>query len=334
MSDYLTEFPNHSGVVPYIDVKNVDKIPQETIDKFGSTDFRQVFQRNLEREYVMRQAALMSVAGQASIVQPADNLNVLVTASPVGGVEVKYPTGVDNYDTSEVSRLRDKKTQSFALDKVEVKYTIGPEAMIVGDGNMVNAEYIEEVNEQLAGKLDKTFIDSLKAKKHTANGVTAGSKWDADGGAPEEDIAEAIGNILKNSGVNPNPAGQAAMWSVILPIGAYHVLNKIRVIDSIKTTINEYIARKYNLQFLYTRAPLGESQYLTTEAIVIPTKDRKVGKLRTFDGAGRVPSTYSMQDANGIHVTANYWMKYINAPDEVDGDFTDNRRIAVISTIL
>ncbi len=335
MSEVFTEFPSREGYVPYVNTKRIKEIPHTVIEKYGETDFKSIFQRNFEREYLAKQAALLSVTGQCLPIQPTTTLDVSITANPTGGVEVEYPVEASAGDTAEIQHMKDKPTKLYRLNRADVKYTITPESQIVGYTDLIQSEFMLEANEQLNARVDNLTLTSLNSIAYSDNAVAATDTWNDSDAKPDKDIAQAIGNIITNSSIDPNMVeGQGSRWTVILPIKVYPHLNNLRVIDGTKQTIRDYITTKYSLNLLFSRAPFGTTNWpLVNDALVIPTKDRKVGKFRTFDGAGRVPSMYTHQDPKGLEVTMQYWMNFIPAPDEADGSFTTNRRVAKITGI-
>ena len=330
------EFQMVEGNIPYLDTKEVKSIPPEVIDRYGETGFQQVFQRNIEREYIGKEAAIISVTGQCMMMRQATNIDVSITGGPMGGVSVKYPVEAGSGDTAEIQEMKEKATKLFRLDKADVKYLVSPEAQIVGEADLAHEEYALESTEQLAARIDNKTITQLLAIASTDNTVSAAGEWGTSSAKPEQDIATAIKNILKNSAVRPNQRSTAntTKWSLILPIGVYDHFNDFRVVDNVKQTLADYITQRWDLQILYSRAPLGTTGWpLTNQAILLPTMDRKIGSFRWFDGGGRVPSMFVKQGSDGLKVEASFWMNFLNAPNELDGSFDTNLRISRITGI-
>ena len=338
MSDVIKEFKDANGVVPYIDLDGIRNIPADFIDKFGETDFKKAVQRNIEREVIGKEAALMSIASRCIVNKTPDNIDVAIVASKAGGVTISYPASTAGGKSGEKSLLKDKVTELRRLDRAEVSYLIGNEAQIVGDVADINAEYMMEANEQLAAEMDNTIIKHLNAGALTDNTEAAEAKWDTANPVPEKDIATAIKNLIVNSAIDPNrrTITNVPQWTLILPIAVYDKLNEIRVIDGSKLTLGDYVQKRYDLQVIYSRKPFEYKSTwpISTDGILIPTFDRKVGNLHLFDGGGRVPNQYTSQTASGLEVDLNWWMNFFITPDEKDATLDKSRRIAKITGIL
>jgi len=339
----VTEYETAFQKIPHISedwLADPSKIPSEVITKFGETTFESVFQRNIERQYIGNQFAMISVVGQSVPIRRMDNINVSITGSPAGGVEVNYPIETQAFDSAERTALKKKVTKVFTLDTATFRYKINLKTKILGNEMTAHMESIGEAAEQLAAHADNEFLTSLSSVATTIN-VNSNNKWGTANGAPETDIASAIKTIIQNSAVNPNTVpgtGEAGKkWCVILPISVYDKLNVIRTIDGIKTTIGEYIMDRWSVKFLWSRQPftLGNISTwpITTDAYVFPTMDPKVGHLATYDGAGRVPNLFMNTTETGTEISGNYWMKFIPHPDEKSGKFDANKRVVKLAGI-
>lgn len=319
------------GEIPRINVKNPGKFEEELLQKFGAADFRQAVQRNIEKDYIEKTAALMSVASIASEFRSINSLYAVMERSPAGGVKAQFPieSGIGNQglDTSGVPLV----PKSVLLDRANVTYKILHEAMI-GGGDPAENDAIIEGQEQLGAQMDHHYLTELKAKKLTANDVDGGAWLGA--GDPFADINSAINKIVENSAINAN--GKTDAWfTVIVPIKYRVALEKITIIDGLKIGLSELIRQRLGAQIVYTRPPFFNPQAtwpLVDEALVIPTKDRHVGRFYTFDG-GSMPSIFVTTDENGKRVSTNSWMKFSVTPNEKTGSLSDNQRIGLIGSI-
>jgi len=319
------------GEIPRINVKTPEKY-EYLLQKYGAADFKNAVSRNLEKDYIERQAALLSVGQLSVIYQPINDLHTIIQSAAKGGVIAQFPIDGGVGDTGRDTANAPLVGKQVTLDRANVTYNIMHEAVMEG-GNIAENDSITEGIEQLAGKMDHHLLTELKAVKLAANDVTAGATW-ATTGDPYGDINNAISKIITNSAVNPNEK-QDNWMTVIAPIAAREGLQKINVVDGIKISSAELIRLRLGAQILYTRPPFnldGATWPLTTEAIVIPTKDRHVGKFYTFDG-GAMPSVFVTVNENGKRVSTNSWMKFSAAPSEKDGSLTENRRVSVISGV-
>ena len=309
---------------------------QQVLQKYGEADFRSIVQRNIERLYIAKEAALLSVAELAVPFQPINSLNALVTAGQSGGVSVQYPIDGSQGNGGVDTNIKDAVTIPVALPRANVTYKVNHEAVLLG-GSLAENDSILEATEQLGAKMDMTMISELIAKKHTGNNVPASATWTTTGD-PYADINSAINKIMSNSAVNPAiVASRKDAFTAIVPIEARTGLTKISVIDGLKVSLEQYIQDKLSCKIVYSRKPFNtpdnDTWPIDNEAIVIPTKDRKVGRFYTFDGGNVMPNMFVTMDEHGKRVSTNYWMKYIVAPNEKDGTTGDNRRISVITGI-
>ena len=322
------------GEIPRIDTNTPDKY--ETLyQKYGAADFRQVVQRNVEKDFIERQAALLTVASLSCIFKPINNLHTIMERSANGGVTAQFPidgpTGNQGRDTSNGPLI----PKTIVLDRANVTYMINHEAMLEG-GEPAENDSIVEGAEQLGAKMDDAYITELLDKSLAANDFGAAATWTSTGDV-FDDINKAINNIIENSAINPN-AKSDAWFTCIAPIAARVALEKIVIVDGLKIGLSELISQRLKTQIVYTRPPFripasAVPWPLLTDAIVIPTKDRHVGKYYTFDGGNVLPSMFVTTDENGKRVSTNSWMKFAITPSESDGSLTENRRICTIATV-
>ena len=320
--------------IPYLDLKDA-KARQVLLQAYGATDFSDIVVRNLERLYIQKEAALMSVASESILSQPISGLHTLINQSPAGGVRVQYPVDQSNMGDSEADHLPDMGAQYLNLDRANVTYHIAHEAVFEG-GNLAQNDSILEATEQLAAKIDKVLITDLIAKKFAANNVAAANPWDTTG-VPYDDIKSATSKIIANSAINVmGIRGNPKFFTCVVNVALREAFQKREVIDGVKTTLGEQIGTNLNTQVLFSRAPFtgeGDSWPLTTSAVVYPTNDRKVGKLYTFDGGNVMPSLFQTEDENGKRISQNSWWKVGIAANEKDALFADNRRISEITSV-
>lgn len=316
--------------IPRIDVTQKGKY-QHLLQKFGSADFKSVVQRNIEKDFIERQAALLSIVNTVSLFKKVNGLTTIINATAGGGVKVQYPidAGVGNTGRNTVNDPL--VGLPVSLPKANVTYRVLHEAMMEG-GRMAEDDQIMEGVEQLKAKMEDRFLVKVKAKKFAGNDVTAADTWTTTG-SPFDDINKAINNIEVNSAVDPNSGG-GTKYSLIAPIATKEGMEKLQVVDGVKMSTGEIIERRLKTQILYSRKPFRftGTWSLLTQALLIPTKDRHVGKFYTFDG-GAMPSIFQTIDEDGKRVSSNSWMEYQVAPSEIDGTTSDNPRIALIANV-
>lgn len=321
--------------IPYLNIKDVEA-KTKMLQTYGATDFSSIVVRNLERMYIQKEAALMSVASQIFLSQKIDGLHTLINQAPAGGVKVQYPVDQANLGETEADNLPEMGSMYLNLDRANVTYHISHEARFEG-GDLAQNDSILEATEQLAGNIDKVMLTELLAKKFTGNNVAATNTWAHASGTPYDNIRIATNNIIKNSAINVQTiAGNAKFFSCIVPIALRETFQKREVVDGVKTTIEGQIQENLNTQIIYSRAPftgVGDSWPLSTQALIIPNMDRKVGKLYSFDGGNVIPSLFQTENENGKRISQNSWWKIGIAANEKDATFTQNRRISVITGI-
>ena len=314
---------------------NNPELQKELMQRFGASDATDVVVRNLEREYIQSQSALMSIANGLVPSQALSNLHILENQRPGGGVSVRYPLEPTNLGETEADKLKDMGSNYIHLERGNVTYHVLHEA-IFESGNMAENDLIAEAAEQMAAKMDNIIITGLKEKKFAANSFDADNTWTTTGRI-YDDINKATTKIIENSAINVNSmSGNGSFFSCILPIALRETMQKREVIDGVKTTIQRQVEENLNTKILYTRKPFfGEvGNPLTNEALIVPTNDRKVGRLYTFNGGSAFPTTYQTSNENGKRVSQNSWWKFAVAANEKDGSTTNNRRIAVIGDII
>ena len=320
--------------IPRINVKTPEKY-EHLLQKYGAADFRQVVQRNVEKDFIERTAPLLTVAQMACVFKPISNLHTIMERSANGGVIAQYPidgpTGGQGEDTNNGPLV----PKTIVLDRANVTYRIMHEAMLEG-GDPAEQDAITEGAEQLGSKMDDHYITELLDKSLAANDHTAAATWNTTGDV-YADINKSINNIITNSAINPNTKSDA-WFTCIAPIQVREALEKIVIVDGLKIGLSELISQRLKCQIVYSRpafrVPASASPWpILTEAIVLPTKDRHVGKFYTFDGGNSLPSMFVTSDENGKRVSTNSWMKFAVTPSEADGSLTENRRIGTIADV-
>ena len=321
------------GEIPFVNPNDAGNPKYDAIlQQYGAADFRQVVQRGIEKDYIERTAALLSIAERSSIVKPINGLSTIMERSANGGVKAQFPIDGPTGGTGDDTNNGPLIPKTVVLDRANVTYRIMHEALVEG-GEPAENDSIAEGVEQLGAKMDIHYLTELAGKAYSSNAVAASATWGTTGDV-FDDINTAINNIISNSGISPN-AITDNWFTVIVPISVRKAFQKISIVDGLKVGISDLIKQKLGAQVLYTRAPFslhGETWPVTNRAIVIPTKDRHVGKFYTFNG-GEMPSIFTTSDENGKRVSTNSWMKYAVTPSEADGSLTENRRIGLITAI-
>lgn len=319
------------GQIPWLDLSK-PKSHEKVLQEYGAADFRQVVQTNIEKSFIEKQAALLSVSNLVSPFIDVKSLNAVIEASVNGGVTVQYPidgtvgeTGRDTSNGPLVPKL-------VRLSKANITYRISHEAMMEGN-DLAENDSITEGYEVLGGKMDAEFLTELSAKKDPDNAVD-GTNWNGSAGDPYGDINKATNNILVNSAINPNTK-KDGWFTVIAPLEYRATLEVMTMIDGLKTSLTELIKKELKVDIVYSRPPFRYEGVwpLVNKAIVVPTQDRHVGRFYRYSGGNALPSMFVTVNEDGKRVSTNTWMKYAVAPAEKDGDLTKNNRIAEIGSI-
>lgn len=321
-------------VIPRIDVNNKDSDTyKQLLQKFGGADFRNAVQRNLEKDFIERTAASLSIVEGSVLSQKVNSLNAVINVAAKGGVTAEFPIepGIGNITADTVNAPL--VPQVVSLSKANVTYRVNHEA-VMESGNLAENDQVVEGAEQLAGKINAHVISELDDKAAGGNARSAGALWTADAGDPYDDVNQMIGKIYDNSSLDPNNnAGNK--FTLIVPIAARAPLQKYVSIDNVKTSLEKHMMTGLGVSIKYSRKPFhykGTWPLLTT-GLLIPALDRHVGKFYTFDG-GAMPSMFVTEDENGKRVSTNSWMKFVVPPSEDTGSITSNVRISKISGIL
>ncbi len=321
-----------SGEIPRINVKDKASY-QNLLQTYGAADFRSVVLRNIEKDYIEKEAAHLSVVESVLNIKAANNLHVILNASVNGGVVTTSAVdpGVGNIGFNQA--VKPLVTKSFALTKYNTTYVVSHEAKALGESDIATNDSIAEAREQLGVKMDSEFLTKIIAKKFGDNDVTAANTWGSTG-KPYDDINKATNNIIKNSAIRPNAVNGPAWFSAICPITLRESMQRIQMIDGVKTSMTQELATRLNTQVLYTRAPFNYDGTwpLTNKVVVLPTKDRRIGSFYIYDGS-EMPSIFTTVDEHGTRVSTNTWMGPALAANEETGEFTDNKRVAVISSV-
>ena len=131
-----------------------DKIKaKELLQQYGMADFKNTVLRNFAKDYIEKQAALLSVTELSSIIQPVDSLNVIINASPAGGVKTQYPieAGVGKQGQADAINI---VGTNIGLRRANTTYKISHEVNAIGSAAITRNDLILEAAEQLGAKMD------------------------------------------------------------------------------------------------------------------------------------------------------------------------------------
>ena len=339
-TEFITEFGKQEEIVPHIDIKNAGNIPKEVIDKYGVTDVQKILLRNWEKQYVGAVGALQSIAGKCIVFEKKDNLYFSITSSKGGGVQINYPADKIEGQKGPRQTIHNKEQDMVQLHEAHLRYNIPNHSIIVGDLADMNKDYMNEATEQLAAEFDYLLLNQLKTSVITANEVDSKGSWNVPVTATDiaKDIKHGLQLLVENSAINPNWVNGSEMpqYTLILPLAAQEYMENVVVIDGSRQTLGDFLQNRYKFQTLYSRAPFEfhETWPYANDMYIIPTYDPRVGKMYTFDGAGRVPSQYIKHDIDGLDTSLLWWFNYNIGRDEKDLVKDKSRRVVRVKNII
>ena len=226
--------------------------------------------------------------------------------------------------------------QNVDLNLAETRYFISDDAKLRGAAGWLEQDSIRIAAEHLAEKRDEHVLTNLKTLSPTANNVAATGPWDSASATPEDDLAKAIGNIVKNSNVPTSQLNKPQAFGLIIPAEAFVGVTKLKLIRNITMPIRDFLETEYKVRIILARKPRDFSGTwpIATEAMVLSLQDRSIGFLGTWDGGGIVPAQERIRvGGRGEDIITKQWFKWTNLPEPLDGTTTTNARVAIISGV-
>ena len=321
----------------------LENMPQAKIDELnnvrhGEVTYDDLVQFTVMREKIFQAGKHFSIMDPFVAHRPADRLEWQIFASD-DEIQVNYPVApdtlalgdrIDPIDYNKIDvRLKMAETRMFFADDTKLR-----DASI----NWTRQDMAQKAAETLAMKRDERIISKLKTAAPAGNTVTANDVWSAAGSTPEDDVAEAVGNIAKNSNMRPDQINAERAFALVLPVDALAGMNKFKLIRNVQTTISEVLNQTYKVVLAYTKPPTslsgGSNAWpLETQAMLFPISDPQLGFFSTWNGGGVVPAQLRQRLLRGEEIVTRQWMEYTVIPYPLDGSTTTNEKIALINGV-
>lgn len=335
----ITQFPKIQGAVPYAKLATLESMSAAQIveyeAKFGEATFDEVVADTVIRTKIFQESALISATGGVIVSNALDKPEAEIFAPGDDAVRVTYPVPIERVGTTQRAEPVQYNVQKVGLDMAEVRYFLSDDAKIRGHFDWLEQDSIQRAIEHMAEVKDKHVLTGLKAAAPAGNDVAATAVWTGATANPEDDVAEAIRNIINNSNMPSSQFNKPNAFALILPAKAWDGVHKLKLVRNIIQPIQEFIQTEYKTNIVITRKPRVESTWpIDTEALVVPMGDRSIGFLGTWDGGGIVPSQERMRVAGrGDDIISREWFKWTTVPEPLDGSVTTNARIARITGV-
>jgi len=293
-----------------------------------------VIARDIERQVLYRRAELLAVGTK---LLPTKSFGVL-------DVKFQFPSDLaGEYPVAEgsMAKLEGITWSDFntTLEKAQVFYDITDEAKA-----RQLAQYQMEVGrkkaaEALADLIDHHILDMIIAGDYAANTVTVGvgDEWNGGGvtADPEQNIVDAIENILSNSRVTLEGLKNINM---AVPTTVWGELRKLKLIGNVQQTFESYFESSFGLSIWptrYTDCITGMPTGISDDAyIVVNSEDAGlIGNFNPAPGMG-IPMTEVWRE-HGVgerHLFTNWFKCKIQPLSDDDATSPYIAKIANVAT--
>ena len=273
----------------------------------GEATSDEVLKREILREVIYKEASLLSVGTK---VVPERSFDVLdVKWHYPGELSAEYPVP----EGAEVEgQVIEWNEFTMILKRAEVKVGMTDESKLRQLDNYQMEFSRRRATEALAKAKDENILSALKNGAGGSKTLAGGSEWDSGGGAPEDDIVDAIEYIFSNSNIMDTEIKNIA---VIVPAGVWGELLKLQSINNIQQSLKDYFEKSYGIKFYPTR-------YYTDEAVVLVAGSEQTaihGVLRT----NKIPLVEEERKGTATIYTVRQYFATAIVPDNDDG--TSNR---------
>ena len=331
---------HYDSTVPYYTLEQLESFTPEQIvtfeAKFGEATFDEVVQLTIIRERIFQESTFLSAADDVIVTRAMDRLEMQIFAPGHGAVQTTYPVPPENVAPTERAEPVTYNVQNVDLNLAETRYFISDDAKLRGAAGWLEMDSIKIAAEHLAEKRDEHVLTNLKTLSPTANNVTATGPWDSASATPEDDLAKAIGNIIKNSNIPTSQLNKPQAFGLIIPAEAFVGVTKLKLIRNITMPVRDFLETEYKVRIILARKPRDFSGTwpIATEAMVISLQDRSIGFLGTWDGGGIVPAQERIRvGGRGEDIITKQWFKWTSLPEPLDGTTTTNARVAIINGV-
>ncbi len=323
-----------SGPVPYASLESLASYTPEMIAKFGEATFDDVVQLTIIREHIYQESALLAASTAVFNTRVMDRLEAQIFAPGDTAVQVTYPVPPESIAPTERKEPVSYNIKKVDLDLAEVRYFLTNDAKLRGAFEWLQQDSVRRATEHLAETRDEHILTNIIDAADSDNTVTATATWESASATPEDDLAKAISNIIKNSNIPTSQINKKPAFACIIPAEAFVGATKLQLIRNLKMTTQEFLGTEYGVEIVLSRKPRYKTSWpVDTEAIVVPIQDRSIGFLATFDGGGIIPAQEVVSNSRGEDHIIRQWYKWIGIPEPLDGSNTDNARIALINGV-
>ena len=324
--------------IPYLKTSDISLYPQKQLleqkAKFGEATFDEVVQLNIIREKIYQESALLAVTNDVVRRRAMDTLEAQIFAPGDDAVRVTYPVPPEAIGKTQRAEPVSYNIQKVDLDMAEVRYFISDDAKLRGASQWLQEDSVRRASEHMAEQIDKHVLTNLVTAAPSGNTNAATAVWTGNSATPEDDVATAISNIIKNSNIPTNQINKPQAFGLILPAAAFVGVTKLKLIRNITQPIQDFLGTEYKVRIFLTRQPRVESAWpVDTEALVVPLGDPSIGFLGTFDGGGIIPAQKRIEYDRGEEIITRQWFKWLTIPEPLDGTTTTNARIAKITGV-
>lgn len=332
----IRSFMSQPTAVPYATLETLRSYTKEQIAKLGEATFDEVVQLTIIREKIYQESALLAATGDVVVVRAMDRLESQIFAPGDDAVRHTYPQPAESIAMTERAEPITYNIQKVDLELGETRYFISDDAKLRGASEWLIADSAARAAEHMAEDKDKHVLTELNDLAPSGNTVTAGGPWDAASATPEDDLAKAVSNIIKNSNISTGQINKAQAFGLIIPAGAFVGVTKLKLIRNITDTIGNFLETEYKVRIILSRKPRLEDTWpILSDAIVVPIQDRSIGFLGTWDGGGIVPAQEKIRiGGRGDDIITKQWFKWTSIPEPLDGSTTTNARLAKITGLL
>ena len=333
----IIRFGSDTNLVPYAESsEGLEEWTPEQIAKFGEATFDEVVQLTIIREKIFQDSTFLSAADGVIVTRKMTQLNTQIFAPGHGAVQTVYPLPPESIAPSERQEPVTYNVQNVDLQLAETRYMLSDDAKLRGAFDWLEADSMRIAAEHLAEKRDEHVLTNLKTLAPTSNDVTATATWESASATPEDDLAQAVANIVKNSNIGIAQLNKPQAFGLIIPAESFVGVTKLKLIRNITQPIRDFLETEYKVKIILARKPRDFSGTwpIATEAMVISLNDPSIGFLATWDGGGIIPAQERTRiPGRGWDIITKLWMKWTSLPEPLDGTTTTNARVAIINGV-
>ncbi len=329
------QFFGPPSCVPYSTIDELSAYTPEQIAKFGEATFDEIVQLTIIRDKIYQESALIAASNEVVQERAMDRLESQIFAPGDDAVRATYPVPAESIAPTERAEPITYSLKNVDLQMAEVRYFISDDAKLRGASQWLEQDSIRRAAEHLAEVRDKHVLTELAAEAASDNTVAATGPWTSASATPEDDLAQAVSNVLENSNIPSSQINRPQAFGLIIPVGAFVGVTKLKLIRNITQPIRDFLETEYKVRIILARKPRIESTWpISTDALLVSLNDPSIGWVGTFDGGGIVPAQERIRNSRGEDIITKQWFKYTSIPEPLDGTTTTNARIAKITGVL